>query len=142
MLKFQCKCRMCNKEAHFRTDTLGSCDISINEAAVIGVIAGGGGYAGLNEFAAAVNMQCMSNQTYIQCEQEVGVAIEDACLESMLEAGAEAKRIAILAGDVDREGIPLLTVLADGIWGKRSYKVKYDSLSGTVSFGLTLTVSF
>jgi len=69
----------------------------------------------------------MSTPTHIQYEQEVGVAIEDACLESMLEAGAEEKRLAILARDVDRGGIPLLTVLADGIWGKRSYKVKYNS---------------
>jgi len=55
-------------------------------------------HAGLNEFAAAVNMPCMSTPTYIQYEQEVGVAIEDACLESMLEAGAEEKSLAILAG--------------------------------------------
>ncbi len=33
----------------------------------------------------------------------------------------------------DDDGVPMCTVIADGQWSKRSYKTKYDALSGVVS---------
>lgn len=48
-------------------------------------------------------------------------------------AGIEEKRLALEAGDIDSDGIPMCPVVADGQWGKRSYKTKYDALSGSVS---------
>lgn len=51
----------------------------------------------------------------------------------MVQAGREEARLAIEANDVDDEGYPLVTVVADGAWAKRSYKTKYNSLSGSVS---------
>lgn len=50
----------------------------------------------------------------------------------MKQAGEEEKRIAIECGDVDLDGIPMCTVIVDGQWSKRSYKTKYDALSGVV----------
>jgi len=41
--------------------------------------------------------------------------------------------LALEAGDIDSDGIPMCPVVADGQWGKRSYKTKYDALSGAVS---------
>ncbi|XP_064485416.1 uncharacterized protein LOC135397751 isoform X2 [Ornithodoros turicata] len=35
------------------------------------------------------------------------------------------------AGDVDADGFPIITVVADGAWCKRSYKNKHDALSGS-----------
>lgn len=51
----------------------------------------------------------------------------------MKKAAQEEAEIARSIGDVDKDGFPLVTVVADCTWGKRSYKNKYNSLSGTVS---------
>jgi hypothetical protein len=47
-------------------------------------------------------------------------------------AGLQEKQLALDRGDVETDGIPMCPVVADGQWGKRSYKTKYDSLSGAV----------
>ncbi|KAJ8885508.1 hypothetical protein PR048_011706 [Dryococelus australis] len=47
-------------------------------------------------------------------------------LEEICAAAALAKEV----GEVDKEGCPLITLFADGAWAKKSYKTKYDSLSG------------
>jgi len=38
-----------------------------------------------------------------------------------------------LVCNVDTDGIPYITVVADGQWSKRSYRTKYDAFSGVVS---------
>jgi len=50
----------------------------------------------------------------------------------MKKAGVEERELALEAGEVDENGIPMCTVVADGQWCKRSYKTKYDALSGVV----------
>lgn len=47
-------------------------------------------------------------------------------------AGTEEKQLALEAGDVDINGTPMCTAIADWQWTKRSYKTKYDALSGEV----------
>jgi len=47
-------------------------------------------------------------------------------------AGMEEKRLALEVGDIDEDGIPICPVITDGQWSKRSYKTKYDALSGAV----------
>jgi len=54
--------------------------------------------------------------------------------ESIVAAGKEEARLAIENGDVNSDGIPLITVVADGALLKRSYKHNYNTLSGVVSF--------
>jgi hypothetical protein len=46
--------------------------------------------------------------------------------------GDEERYLAIEAGVVDIDGIPICTVVADGQFSKCSYKTKYDALSGVV----------
>jgi len=41
-------------------------------------------------------------------------------------------KLALEPGEIDENGIPMCTVVADGQWCKRSYKTKYDALSGVV----------
>lgn len=127
------KCRICNYVTTLRTDSRTSNASSINHATVIGALAGGGGYTTLSEFAAATNVPCMSQSAYTRYENELSGVIQHATLQSMLEAGAQEKEIAIQKGSVDRDGVPLVTVLCDGMWGTRTYKNKYNSQSGTVS---------
>lgn len=61
-------------------------------------------------------------------------AWEATALKEMEIAASEEKKLAIQRGDVDSEGIPLITVIVDGSWAKRSYRTNYASLSGTVSY--------
>lgn len=49
----------------------------------------------------------------------------------MQKAGDEERQLAIQNGEVDVDGIPMCTVIADGQWSKRSYKSKYNALTGT-----------
>ncbi|KAG8234222.1 hypothetical protein J437_LFUL011685 [Ladona fulva] len=56
----------------------------------------------------------------------------------MLLAGEEEAKVALEAGEVDRDGIPVITVVADRSWAKRSYKNNYKSLSGVESMNLYL----
>jgi hypothetical protein len=51
----------------------------------------------------------------------------------MQKAVEEEKRITINCGNIDTDGIPVITVIADGQWSKRNYKTKYDASSGVVS---------
>jgi hypothetical protein len=48
----------------------------------------------------------------------------------MIEAGREEAKIAIESGNVDENNIPLIIVIADGIWCKRSYRTNYNAKPG------------
>lgn len=50
----------------------------------------------------------------------------------MKKAGDEERKIALEEGNIDEDGTPVCTVIADGQWSKRSYKTKYNALSGAV----------
>ena len=127
------KCTVCGKETLLDTDQRNSEQMEVNNALTLGALAAGGGYANVFELAAALDMPCMSQPTYIEREKTVGEAIESAALESMLRAGREERRLALEAGDAAIDGTPRIRVIADGLWGKRSFKSKYDALSGVVS---------
>ena len=51
----------------------------------------------------------------------------------MVIAAQEEAKLAIEKGEVDYLGRPKIAVVADGAWSKRSYKTKYNALSGVVS---------
>lgn len=51
----------------------------------------------------------------------------------MKDAVEEEISIARLRGEVDVDGIPLLTVVLDGVWSKRSYRTNYNALSGAAA---------
>lgn len=59
-------------------------------------------------------------------------SIKETALDEMIKAGNEERQIAINNGNIDENGIPLCTVVADGQWSKRSCKTKYNSISGAV----------
>lgn len=47
--------------------------------------------------------------------------------------GKVEAELAIKAGDINFDGVPVITVVADGAWSKKSYKKNYNALSGVVS---------
>ncbi|KAJ8893664.1 hypothetical protein PR048_006264 [Dryococelus australis] len=100
----------------------------INETTVHTILATGGGYSQLREFSAGVYMHCMSNKTFLK-HMKVSEAIDDAALQYMLDAAKEENAIDIRDGNVDKDRVPMCTVLGDEAWCKRSYKTNYDSLS-------------
>ncbi|XP_048481126.1 uncharacterized protein LOC119691926 isoform X1 [Plutella xylostella] len=51
----------------------------------------------------------------------------------MAEAGKEEKAMAIKAGRINKDGIPIIDVVTDGCWSKRSYKKNYSALSGAAA---------
>lgn len=58
--------------------------------------------------------------------------MRDTAIDEMIKAGKEEKEIATQNGNLDENGVPMCTVIADGQWSKRSYKTKYNSFSGAV----------
>lgn len=73
------------------------------------------------------------SNTYESHFSKISKVIEESAWEQMQLAGIEEKRLALEAGNIDSDGIPMCPVVADGQWEKRSYKTKYDALSGAVS---------
>ncbi|CAI6376813.1 unnamed protein product [Macrosiphum euphorbiae] len=74
--------------------------------------------------------QCVSSYRYWIYPIPV---ISDSAWEEMRKAGEEEKELALKCGNVDTDGIPMCTVVADGQWSKRSYKTNYNASSGVVS---------
>lgn len=68
----------------------------------------------------------------ISVQEFINKRIHDVAEAQMKIAGDEERRLAIEAGSVDIDGIRMCAVVADGQWSKRSYKTKYDALSGVV----------
>nr|CAD7445849.1 unnamed protein product [Timema bartmani] len=51
-------------------------------------------------------------------------------MEEMKMAAQEESRLAVQEGAVDVDGVPLITVVADGSWATCSYRSNFSSLSG------------
>lgn len=126
------KCKMCNKETVLTSESRDLSYIPINKAAVNGTIAIGIGYTQLAELSASLDIPCMSPTTFMSYNNVLSKHVKDSAWDAMKLAGIEEKRLAIEAGDVDKDGTPMCPVIADGQWSKRSYKTKYDALSGAV----------
>jgi len=76
----------------------------------------------------------MSSTTFLKIQEFICKRIHEVAEEQMKIAGEEERRLAIKAGTLDVDGTPMCTVVADGQWSKRSYKTKYDALSGVVKY--------
>lgn len=51
----------------------------------------------------------------------------------MNEAAEEEKNIALEKGHVSKDDIPIIDVVVDGCWSKRSYRKNYSALSGAAA---------
>jgi len=134
MSSFNFKCQMCSKKCVIETEDENSNMIKINTAAVIGIVNTGGGYGQIKEIMTTLEIPTMNNNTYNKEHDIVCEKFEEAATQTMYTAAKEEARLAIEAGDVDVDGVPLIAVVADGSWCKRSYRTMYNSLSGAVSF--------
>lgn len=86
----------------------------------------------LAEFSAGVEIPYLSSKIYKSIETILQDDIKDTAWVVMKAAGDEERKLAIQSGSVYSDGIPLITVVADAQWSKRSYRTKYDAFSGVV----------
>ncbi|XP_029342286.1 uncharacterized protein LOC103310448 [Acyrthosiphon pisum] len=127
------KCKMCNLLTTILSETKKLEYIPINKAITNGTCAIGIGYTQLAELSASIDIPCMSPNTYIKLTDILSEDIKVTAWNVMKLAGIEEKQLALEAGDVDIDGIPMCPVVADGQWSKRSYKTKYDAYSGAAT---------
>lgn len=125
---FNFKCKMCRKIEKIWTE-----DEDLDTVAVSGALSVGIGYSQTEELFSSLDIPFMSNQLYQKCNKKLSANINTNLWDTMQQAAAEEKQFAIESGNVDEKGIPIITVVADGAWSKRSYRTNYNALSGVAS---------
>ncbi|KAH9644550.1 hypothetical protein HF086_000324 [Spodoptera exigua] len=102
----------------------------VNTDAVAGFMAAGCGQAQLNQFLSGVGLPNMSDFIYNKMHNDICDDWEETAWDEMKKAGDREKEAAIKEGRVNKDGIPLIDVIVDGCWCKRSYRSNYAALSG------------
>lgn len=113
--KFYFTCQMCNIKFELKNckDPENSVDLNLNDNAVSSFMSIGAGFSGLEQVAASLNIPWMSEKLYGKCHTKACELWELAKEKSMADAAKEEYDQAVLNGDVDANGIPLITVVAD-----------------------------
>ncbi|XP_071056943.1 uncharacterized protein [Onthophagus taurus] len=122
------QCKMCGIQKKITTDSINTS--KINDSVVLAATSIGIGYSQADEFFSVLDIPFMANKTYNNSQDNIAHIIHDSALKSMEEAAKEEAEIAKNIGDVNKNGIPCITVVVDGAWSKRSYNVNYNALSG------------
>lgn len=131
---FTMKCNMCNFKGTIHTDNPKREDMDINTSAVTGAVCTGIGHRQLEELTAAMDIPAMSSHTYTTYHDKVSDGWERTAVKEMEIAAKREAELAVERGDVDEDGVPIITVYADGQWAKRSYKnSNYSALSGVAA---------
>ncbi|XP_067216539.1 uncharacterized protein [Linepithema humile] len=123
------QCQMCHYKDSIWSEPTKPKILDINTAVAAATITTGIGYAQLNELCAAINVPCMSESTYITFRDNIVDDFQKTAMENMKMAGEIEKQLALERNDIIN-GIPYITVVADGSWMKRTYGNAYNSLSG------------
>lgn len=130
---FLFQCNFCRVEQSVWSEEDNKNEMDVNCSAVIGTMTTGGGHSQLEEILSTMNIPPMSDKTYRKYEERISEGLMGTAVEEMKKAAEEEARHAVELGEVDKDGTPLITVVADGSWCKRSYRTNYSSLSGVVS---------
>ncbi|KAL4101121.1 hypothetical protein QTP88_021141 [Uroleucon formosanum] len=127
------KCKVCNIESKLYTENPKTVKVPINNATVHGCQAIGIGHTQLSEFFSFLDIPSLSTCAYTKIQENVADIVHATAWDEIKKAGEEEKKLALECGDVDVDGTPVITVIADGQWSKRSYRTKYDTLCGAAS---------
>ncbi|XP_025420451.1 uncharacterized protein LOC112690619, partial [Sipha flava] len=125
---FTFKCSMCQIKKTVGTEN--NVFTPINTSVVIGVLNIGCGYSQLQEVMSAMEVPTIHIKTYQAEHDLICKGYEETALETMKEAAKVEAELAVAEGEVDVDGTPLVAVVADGSWCKRSYRTMYNSPSG------------
>lgn len=126
--EFTFVCSMCNYKNKIKSSLA-----DVNKDAVAGIMAAGCGQAHLKQFSAAIGLPIMSDYTYNKMQDEVCNDWEETAWDEMKIAGEKEKEAAINEGRVTKDGTPMIDVIVDGCWSKRSYRTNYAALSGAAA---------
>ncbi|XP_054257576.1 uncharacterized protein LOC129005927 [Macrosteles quadrilineatus] len=124
---------MCNMQFILSTEDDRRESMGINTASVAGAMCIGIGHSQLQELLSSMEIPAMSAVSYSGYHDTLSKGWEDTALEEMKSAATEEIAHAIAEGQVTPDGTPILTVVADGSWAKRSYRTNYNSLSGVAA---------
>lgn len=130
--EFYYTCGVCGTKEIIESEDPNQLTMNVNLAAVTGAVNSGQGYSQLEILTAVLNMPNMSNRFYEKLHEEVDDFTNATAWESMSSAAKEEAELAIKDGEVNDDGVPLISVIADGAWSKRSYRSNYNALSGVV----------
>jgi hypothetical protein len=75
----------------------------------------------------------MSSYLYQKLHAEIEDFTYTTAWESISSAAKEETGLTIRNGEVNDDGVPLISVIVNGAWSKRNYKSTYNALSGVVS---------
>ena len=89
----------------------------------------GGGNARLEKVLTTMGVPGMSKQLFQKTKQFLGEAMKRQLIISMTIAGEQEKEMAIYENHY-HQGVPYVSVVADGGWSKRSHKHLYNAKSG------------
>lgn len=128
--KITFKCNMCMAIETIKTV---SDYEDVNNSAVLGITNVGSGYTHLAELHSTLNIPTFSSRTFDKIQENIADLWEETAMEEMAKAAEEEKELAIECGDVTADGTPLVTVVCDGVWAKRSYRSNYNSMSGAAA---------
>ncbi|CAD6241446.1 GSCOCG00009254001-RA-CDS, partial [Cotesia congregata] len=129
------KCLECKMIATFWTNPVKQENkFDINETAAISVIGSASSFAAFQTILAVFNIPCITNKTYEKHRKKLVEPLRNVLAEEMHKNALEEAQIAIKNGDVTPDGIPLVKVITDGVYDKRSYRGgKHDSLGASVA---------
>ena len=130
----QVTCTKCDTVFHIKsssrfTDKSGKKHWTVNLGAVLGQMAIGGGASHLMQTMTSLGTLSMSKHTFTSTERYLSEEIEKMLAKSMIEAGKKEREHAI-ANNRYFQGVPAITVIADGGWSKRCHKHSYNAKSG------------
>ncbi|XP_025424079.1 uncharacterized protein LOC112693296 [Sipha flava] len=130
--EFLFTCNMCHRHEVYKSENPSSSLMDVNTSIVTAVINSEQGFTQLETFSAILNMHSMYNKLYQKLHKDVHKFTSETAWEAMSLAAEEEAKLAVANGDVREDGVPMITVIADGTWSKRSYKSNYNVLSGVV----------
>ncbi|CAG9792724.1 unnamed protein product [Diatraea saccharalis] len=107
---------MCQETFYIENEAPG--DIGINDSAVAC------GHYQLQEFSAALNLPIITLYTFNTSHSKLTNHWEKISLASMTAAAQKEREMAIKEGRVDKNGVPIIDVIVDGCFSKRTYKKK------------------
>lgn len=116
---------MCNTNKSISTENENL--MAINISAVVGVINIGCGFSQLQEIMSAMEVISLSQKKYTNEHNSIWKGYEEAAIKTINEAAKSEAELAVNSGELDFDGMLLVTELADGSWCKRSYRTMYNS---------------
>jgi hypothetical protein len=130
---FFIQCKLCGKKLKLYTTEMNKNKMNLCDAFVSSIISIGSGFSNLEEMCSAIDVPSITARTYRKSQQKVYEWFEETKNKSMENAAKEERQLAIENGDVDSSGIPMISVVADGCWSKRSYRCNYSAASGAAT---------